>query len=350
MPIKSLESYINQYGIDNGTIRYNKTVKEREDRILRRNGKSINVLLNTDDERCLAIENGNAVKCLECGYVGTRLQHTHFKYNCTGRFNSGREYMLVYPDAKVVSPNLVKLTGGTLENYITKYGIEEGTKRWDAYKQKQAVSNSFAYKHQKHGWTKEQYDEYNGKRASTLENFIKRYGVEKGTMLRGLYAERQRYTTSLQYFIDEYGNEEGTLKYNNFDHKRTQHESRWISMVEIDFYNALLQHIPTLMQQIRIVEASRWSYDMGDIKLKKLIEFNGTVYHMDPKKYGPEDKLSFLPKSAKEIWAKDERKKQDAINNGYELLVIWEDEWKKSHQQQTIKKVVQWWFGEDYVI
>ena len=26
------------------------------------------------------------VKCLECGFESSRLQWTHFKYNCTGRF------------------------------------------------------------------------------------------------------------------------------------------------------------------------------------------------------------------------------------------------------------------------
>ena len=32
------------------------------------------------------------IKCLECGFESSRLQWTHFKFNCTGRFNNGTEY------------------------------------------------------------------------------------------------------------------------------------------------------------------------------------------------------------------------------------------------------------------
>ena len=39
----------------------------------------------------------------------------------------------------------------TKEKMIKKYGITEGTERWNSYCKKQADSNKFEYKHEKHG-------------------------------------------------------------------------------------------------------------------------------------------------------------------------------------------------------
>lgn len=90
-------------------------------------------------------------KCLECGVDLPRLQWTHFKYKCTGRFNNSKEYIVAYPNAILVDPELAKRTAVTLENLILKYGSEKGTNRWKHYLEKQATSNSFKYKKEKHG-------------------------------------------------------------------------------------------------------------------------------------------------------------------------------------------------------
>ena len=47
-------------------------------------------------------------KCLECGFEAPRLQWTHFRYNCTGRFKNGTEYRRVYHDAELVDKNISK--------------------------------------------------------------------------------------------------------------------------------------------------------------------------------------------------------------------------------------------------
>ena len=31
--------------------------------------------------------------CKECGFTASRLQWTHFKFNCTGKFNNGKEFI-----------------------------------------------------------------------------------------------------------------------------------------------------------------------------------------------------------------------------------------------------------------
>lgn len=59
------------------------------------------------------------IKCLECGIESNRLQWTHFKFNCTGRFKNGCEYQLAYPNALLVDESIVKKTAVTLDNVIS---------------------------------------------------------------------------------------------------------------------------------------------------------------------------------------------------------------------------------------
>ena len=49
----------------------------------------------------------------------------------------------------------------TKEKAIKKYGEVDGLKKWEEYCKKQAISNTFEYKQNKYGWTKDQFDEYN---------------------------------------------------------------------------------------------------------------------------------------------------------------------------------------------
>jgi hypothetical protein len=142
-----------------------------------------------------------------------RLQWTHFKYNCTGKFSNSKEYKLVYPQAVLVSADVAAKTAITKDRLIKKYGIEEGALRWDQYKAKQADSNSYEYKRKKYGWTIEQYTEYNSSRAQTLEKMIARHGENLGTSNWLEYCERQAYTNSKIYFIEKYGVEEGTARF-----------------------------------------------------------------------------------------------------------------------------------------
>lgn len=108
----------------------------------------------------------------------------------------------------------------TIEKMINKYGEEEGTRKWDEYCQKQAYTNSFEYKKEKHGMTADEYDKYNKSRSNTIENFIKRYGEEEGTRKWNEYIEKERYSNSLEYFITTYGEEEGIKIFNNLNESK----------------------------------------------------------------------------------------------------------------------------------
>ena len=75
-------------------------------------------------------------------------------------------------------------------------------------------------------------------------------------------------------------------------------------------------------------------YDYTDITNKKIIEFQGDVYHANPKLFNENDKPSpWNDLTAKEIWNKDEFKKQVALNNNFDVLYIWEFDYRENKEK-----------------
>jgi hypothetical protein len=73
-------------------------------------------------------------------------------------------------------------------------------------------------------------------------------------------------------------------------------------------------------------------YDYTDLNKRKIIEFNGDVYHGNPSLYkendNPHPYLKHL--TAKDLWDMDQYKKELAEEKGFEFLVIWESEYKEN--------------------
>lgn len=108
----------------------------------------------------------------------------------------------------------IKFATGTLESKIMRYGVEEGTKRWNEYRKRQAYTCSKEYMMNEKGMTVDEWKAFNANRASTRENFIKRYGEEDGTRRWNSYCAYESYAgNSLMWFIDKLGEEAGTAEY-----------------------------------------------------------------------------------------------------------------------------------------
>jgi hypothetical protein len=309
------------------------------------------------------------VKCLECGFESTRLQWTHFKFNCTGKFKNGKEYMLAYPGAKVVDPYLAKSTAITLENLTKKYGAIDGNQRWQEYRSKQAHSNSYEYKKEKFGWSKEQFKEYNSSRSQTLEKMILRHGETEGIAKWELYCARQAYTNTKNYFIEKYGLDKGTGKYIAINKKKSvnspallseklnisldqateiilsRQKQFFTSNLEQEFISAIEQQIGTLDNTTKNKPFGKWSsllntYVIYDIRHKKcIIEFNGDYWHANPNIY--KDDTIIRGKKAVDIRHKDMLKLKTVQDLGYKTLVVWESDFK-NHKDSTIKQVCEW--------
>lgn len=90
-------------------------------------------------------------------------------------------------------------------------------------------------------------------------------------------------------------------------------------------------------------DKSLFLYDFTDISKKKIIEYNGDQYHANPNIYKEYDlphpyhkKIGFY---AKDIWEKDKRKEDIAKKRGFDILVIWDSEYRK-HPKETLEKCI----------
>jgi hypothetical protein len=82
--------------------------------------------------------------------------------------------------------------------------------------------------------------------------------------------------------------------------------------------------------KIKKEKGGYYFYDFTDVKNKKIIEYNGDMYHANPSKYESNEYPHPFRKNitAEEIWNKDLIKIKTAEEIGYEVLVIWDSEYR----------------------
>ena len=246
--------------------------------------------------------------------------------------------------------------GVTEKSMIRKWGEVEGKKRWEEYCKKQAETNTFKYKQEKYGWTKEQFDEFNKSRAVTLELCIERHGEEEGKKLWDAYCERQRYTNSLEYMIKEYGEEEGTKKYNNFASTRAQfgimalNAGLGFSKISQTMFNIILEKLNELNinndiyyetlnyeYKIQYTPIKCFKLDFYDKTKNLVIEFLGDYWHANPANYKSGDIINRHGTyvNVNSIWEADKIRKNNIykqLNNPI-YIEIWESDWNKDPEK-----------------
>lgn len=244
-----------------------------------------------------------------------------------------------------------KVCKRTKEGYIERFGKEEGTKRWNSYCEKQSITNTFEYKQEKYGWTKEQFDEFNKSRSCTLENFIKRHGQEEGVRKWNEYCEIQRYTTTLEYFQKTYGKAEGKKKYEDYQRAKspitlnlTSH-----SMIANEMFKDLSEHYKgnEIFTECLNKEWSvdyKYNLDYFDKTLNIVVEFYGDYWHCNPNRYKIDDIVEFPNNEThivKEIWDKD-KKRQEYIETkkNTKMFIVWEEDYRKN-KKETLEKLIE---------
>jgi hypothetical protein len=236
----------------------------------------------------------------------------------------------------------------TEENLIKKWGLKIGSEKWKSYCDKQSDSNKFEYKRDKHGWTREKFDDYNKSRYVTVENLINRHGEEIGLEIWEKYCDRQKYTTSLNYFIEKYGKIEGESKYDDFCKKRLFNKG--YSKLSFNLFENLSNRL-NKKHKIYYGEKEWYTYDnlnkkyyLIDFYLRDLnigIEFNGDIWHANPEIYDNDIKFPFDKNlKSSDIWAKDKIKNDFLKTKLKKLIIIWEKDLKKDGLKNTIDKIL----------
>jgi len=83
--------------------------------------------------------------------------------------------------------------------------------------------------------------------------------------------------------------------------------------------------------KIKNLKTKELDFYLPDYKIG--IEFNGTYWHMDPRKYKSIDYNEIAKKTAQEIWDKDKYKEDLCKSLDIKLIVIWEQDWKSNKEQ-----------------
>jgi len=252
----------------------------------------------------------------------------------------------------------------TLENLILKHGEKEGSIKWNNYIEKHRYKNTYEGKKEKYGWTKDQFDNFNKTRSVTLEHLILKHGDYQGTLKWEGYLQKQRLTKSKEYVIKKYGieywnelNAKKTHDYNNYMRLYKEHDIA-IKKLE-DFYSTFQKnnkkgvskssqkYLYNLNKELELLNYNTYYFSKNDKEYgKKLsngrwvwldfyikdlninVEYNGDLYHANPKIYNENDiPLPFIGLTAKKIWEND-KNKLTYLKTDYDIdtIVIWESE------------------------
>jgi len=102
-----------------------------------------------------------------------------------------------------------------------------------------------------------------------------------------------------------------------------------------------------LLQELNIKEKFKTEYKLSSYYFDEaseyyslIIEVNGDYFHANPNKYKADDYIrgKWASYYAKDKWAYDEKRKTLAIQNGFDILTVWESDFKNlSSIKQLIK-------------
>ena len=279
------------------------------------------------------------VKCKICDKKLKRITASHLKqHNITVK-----EYINIYGKENLFDDYLRKLYDtASKESFMRRHGKELGINKYNEYVKFHSYKNSFEYKQNKHGWTKEQYDEYNKNRAVTKKLCIKKHGTNKGLKIYNNYCKKQVYAgTSIEYFKDKYGEIEGILKYKEICKKKASFNPNThllhSSKMATELFDKLTDRINDLdlcdiyyntknnKEYFIKIKNTYYLYDYVIPSIRLCIEFNGNYWHMNPEMYDKHDKC--IGKTAEQIWKQDAEKIKAIKQRNFDVIIVWEKDY-----------------------
>jgi hypothetical protein len=204
------------------------------------------------------------------------------------------------------------------------------------------------------------------KLKSNPEKYAHKYPTKKEYYLKRGFSEQEAVEKisqiqnrfSLEKCIEKYGEEDGRLVFTNRQ-KRWQKtlidngniKGGYSKISQILFYTILEYYKKSDTNNLFFWTKNReyllkkdthvYLYDFCDIKRRKIIEYNGDQYHANPKIYEKNDTPHPYHKdmnwTAESIWKKDELKISLAKSSGFDVLVIWDSDYRKN-PELTLEK------------
>ena len=270
-----------------------------------------------------------------------------------------------------------KFSTASREYWIKKLGKKDGLKKYNELVSRQSYTASSKYLIEEKGLSTDEAMKFHINRASTRENFIKRYGEDLGMKYWNEYCKHEAWAgCALEYFIDKFGPTEGKKRYEDInkakgfslDNLIRKYGEEKGPLKYNEYYNSRLERFKTslayskvsqklfdeLLEFISDKENVHYALHNGEVSIKtndakayladftyhnKIIEFNGTYWHADPRNYKDDD-LIRENVTAKDIHDFDKMKLSVFKKHGYDVLVIWESDYMLD-QKGTINKCLE---------
>jgi very-short-patch-repair endonuclease len=164
----------------------------------------------------------------------------------------------------------------------------------------------------------------------TLEYFVDKFGDDIG--IQTYHEISLKKALTLTNFIRKYG-KDGEAKYVEYITTRKPYFSKISQKLFWSIYEILenKEHIyfAELNNEFgKQTPTSYTFYDFVDTKNKKVIEFNGDTFHANPKVFTENSHPNpFTDETALSIWNKDEYKINLIKDCGFDVLIVWEQEY-----------------------
>ena len=82
-------------------------------------------------------------------------------------------------------------------------------------------------------------------------------------------------------------------------------------------------------------------YDLTDHTSRRIIEFNGNMWHAHPNRFASDDIVPISRKTAQQVWDADAAKIKLAEDAGYQVRVVWESDYKKN-PKKVVEECIKW--------
>ena len=161
---------------------------------------------------------------------------------------------------------------------------------------------------------------------------------------------RSKTPITLKNMIRKYGEELGKMKYEEYNNKRIT----FYSKISQELFDNISNKIPDYLSEhtyyatknkeygkCDTINNTYYMYDFVISTISFCIEFHGTEWHASPDRYKDTDfvKVRGEGRYAKDIWNADKIKIDFLVDLGFEVMVVWEHEYKKD-KDATIRRCV----------
>lgn len=278
--------------------------------------------------------------CPECGQKVAEITGNHAKMHglTIDEFKIKHEWNYVQCEKKRqkhIENNPFKGHGGKLSPFSKK------NKNYDPewHKKFSEKHSEFQKNNENNPFCREAYnsdEEYKRSQAKfTLEKCIERHGKERGQEIWKDRQNRWQETLTLKSQEEIYSINKRKVQFSGY------------SKISQDLFDAIG------------IKKSRYATNGGEYRVKlgkgkhvsldymvgnKVIEFNGDKWHANPKIYSRDDKITinkrFKNVCPEEIWEKDADRIKEIESLGYEVMIVWESEYKKS-KKEIIEKCLE---------